>query len=129
MEALAARDTPVRHMAAATLDKLVAQARLQHARKDGGPSFELRAPSPGKGFDLLPQPQPGDVFYDIEGDPYYEGGLEYLHGLWADGAFTGLLGPRSRTGGAGALGSLRLVPRPHWRPSRRPASITTPPTR
>jgi uncharacterized protein len=29
------------------------------------------------------------MFYDIEGDPYYEGGLEYLHGLWADGAFTG----------------------------------------
>ncbi|MGR3394316.1 MAG: TM0106 family RecB-like putative nuclease [Pseudooceanicola nanhaiensis] len=89
MEALASRDAPVRHMAAATLDKLVAQARLQHARKEGAPSFELRAPSPGKGFDLLPQPQSGDVFYDIEGDPYYEGGLEYLHGLWADGAFTG----------------------------------------
>ncbi len=22
------------------------------------------------------------MFYDIEGDPYYEGGLEYLHGVW-----------------------------------------------
>ncbi|OWV41646.1 nuclease [Mameliella alba] len=89
MEALASRDAPVRHVAAAMLDKLVAQARLQHARKEGAPSFELRAPSPGKGFDLLPQPHSGDVFYDIEGDPYVEGGLEYLHGLWADGVFTG----------------------------------------
>ena len=37
----------------------------------------------GKGFDLLPAPDPGDIFYDIEGDPHVEGGLEYLHGLWA----------------------------------------------
>ena len=88
MKALAARSAPVRRMALPTLEKLVAQARLQHGRKTGEPSFELRAPSPGKGFDLLPEPQAGDVFYDIEGDPYHDGGLEYLHGLWADGAFT-----------------------------------------
>lgn len=88
MEALAACDTPVRRMAAATQERLVAQARLQQARKTGGPAFELRPALPGKGFDLLPAPQEGDVFYDIEGDPYYEGGLEYLHGLWADGEFT-----------------------------------------
>src|SRR5690606_14860321 len=55
--------------------------------KTGAPSFELRAPEPGKGFDLLPAPQPGDLFYDIEGDPHYEGGLEYLQGVWCDGQF------------------------------------------
>ena len=41
---------------------------------------------PGKGFDLMPAPDPGDIFYDIEGDPHVEGGLEYLHGLWAPDA-------------------------------------------
>ncbi|SOC13219.1 predicted RecB family nuclease [Rhodobacter sp. JA431] len=51
------------------------------------PAFELRAPEPGKGFALLPEPQAGDQFYDIEGDPHFEGGLEYLHGVWFDGQF------------------------------------------
>jgi len=37
---------------------------------------------PGKGLGLLPAPDEGDVFYDIEGDPYFPGGLEYLHGVW-----------------------------------------------
>ena len=87
MAALAALDRPVRGMAEGTLSRLRTQARLQQARKAGAPSFELRAPEPGKGFDLLPEPQPGDLFYDIEGDPHFEGGLEYLHGIWCDGQF------------------------------------------
>ncbi|QJD15720.1 TM0106 family RecB-like putative nuclease [Paracoccus sanguinis] len=87
MAALAALTEPVRGMAAGTQARLVTQARLQHGRKSGAPAFELRAPEPGKGFDLLPEPQPGDLFYDIEGDPHHEGGLEYLHGVWADGQF------------------------------------------
>ncbi|ULO25099.1 TM0106 family RecB-like putative nuclease [Methylocystis sp. SB2] len=87
MEALASLDYPVRGMAEHTRFRLVAQARLQHSRKTGTPSFELRVPEPGKGFDLLPEPQPGDLFYDIEGDPHFEGGLEYLHGVWFDGQF------------------------------------------
>jgi predicted RecB family nuclease len=33
------------------------------------------------GFTLLPEPNEGDVYFDIEGDPFYEGvGLEYLLG-------------------------------------------------
>ena len=60
------------------------------------PAFELRAAEPGKGFDLLPEPQPGDLFYDIEGDPHFEGGLEYLHGVWFDGAVPRVLGARPR---------------------------------
>ena len=87
MEALAERAAPIRGMAEGTLEKLTAQARLQQARKIGGPEIQLRPAEPGKGFDLLPQPDQGDVFYDIEGDPHYEGGLEYLHGVWLDGAF------------------------------------------
>ena len=37
----------------------------------------------GIGFRLLPPPSPGDVFFDMEGDPYFEPayGLEYLFGL------------------------------------------------
>jgi uncharacterized protein len=66
-----------------TQRRLQVQARLQVARRAGGqPAFELRNPEKGKGFDLLPQPNDGDIFYDIEGDPYYPGGLEYLHGVW-----------------------------------------------
>lgn len=83
MAALAERAERVPKMAAETQRKLAAQARLQTARRAGaGPSFELREPEPGKGFGLLPEPADGDVFYDIEGDPYFPGGLEYLHGVW-----------------------------------------------
>jgi predicted RecB family nuclease len=83
MAALAARTEPVRGMAPETLARLVTQAGLQVRREADGPAFALRPRLPGKGFDLLPAPDPGDVFYDIEGDPHVEGGLEYLHGLWA----------------------------------------------
>jgi predicted RecB family nuclease len=83
MALLAARAHRVPTMAAETQRKLVAQARLQSARRAGGPpAFELRDTEPGKGFGLLPAPDDGDVFYDIEGDPYFPGGLEYLHGVW-----------------------------------------------
>ena len=92
MEALANLDHPVRGMAENTLLRLTTQARLQHARKTGKPAFELRPPEPGKGFDLLPEPQPRDIFYDIEGDPHFEGGLEYLHGVWFDGEFRAFWG-------------------------------------
>jgi len=92
MEGLAARGEPVRKMAEPTLQRLITQARLQHERKTGAPTYELRSPEPGKGFDQLPAPQPGDMFYDIEGDPHFEGGLEYLHGIWADGQFTAFWG-------------------------------------
>jgi predicted RecB family nuclease len=83
MAGLAARDERVPRMAAGTQRRLVSQARLQSTRRLGGPpAFELRDTEPGKGFGLLPAPDDGDIFYDIEGDPYFPGGLEYLHGLW-----------------------------------------------
>ncbi len=91
MADLAARHARVPRMAAETQTRLTAQARLQSARRAGGPpAFELRDAEPGKGFGMLPAPDDGDVFYDIEGDPYYPGGLEYLHGLWLreNGAWT-----------------------------------------
>lgn len=87
LAALAGLADPVRGMAVETFERLRAQARLQQARKTGAPHFELRPAPPGRGFDLLPETKAGDLFYDIEGDPHYEGGLEYLHGVWFDGTF------------------------------------------
>ena len=83
MTALATFAGRVPRMVAETQQRLQTQARLQMGRRAGGPpAFELRQSEPGKGFGLLPASDDGDVFYDIEGDPYYPGGLEYLHGLW-----------------------------------------------
>jgi uncharacterized protein len=92
---LAAHDGRVPGLAPATLSKLRTQAQLQNDRKTSpNPLWRLRPHEPGKGFDLLPRPAAGDLFYDIEGDPLYrEGsveGLEYLHGVWDGRHFTAL---------------------------------------
>jgi len=60
------------------------QARVQFAGREQGRSvYELLEPvEPEKGFAALPSPSLGDVFLDLEGDPYAtEVGLEYLFGL------------------------------------------------
>jgi uncharacterized protein len=43
-----------------------------------------------RGFHRLPRPDPGDVFFDMEGDPLEDDGLEYLFGAWFrhDGGWT-----------------------------------------
>jgi uncharacterized protein len=92
MSALARHAGSVPRLAELTLERLQLQARLQCARRDGPPLYELRDRVVGKGFDLMPRPDPGDLFYDIEGDPHYSGpageGLEYLHGIWDGSIFT-----------------------------------------
>jgi predicted RecB family nuclease len=66
-----------------TLTKLIGQARLQKRGADEGQGLvEVLPSTPLRGFAVLPAPEPGDLFYDIEGDPLYPEGLEYLHGLW-----------------------------------------------
>ena len=83
MTELGQRTQRVPKLAETTLRRLTIQARLQTARRAGGPpSFELKPLNPNRGLALLPKPDAGDIFYDIEGDPFYEGGLEYLHGIW-----------------------------------------------
>ncbi len=60
------------------------QARLQVAARSGPDRHEVLAPDehPGGGFLLLPPPDSGDLFLDLEGDPYRgNGGLEYLWGV------------------------------------------------
>ncbi len=67
-----------------TFTRLGHQARLQvQARERDTVPFDLLEPGPGRGLCRLPEPSPGDVFLDFEGDPFVpDGGLEYLTG-WA----------------------------------------------
>jgi uncharacterized protein len=74
---------PAVRIGARTLEALRHQARLQHGhRATGTHRFELLPPEEARGLELLPRPDPGDVFFDMEGYPYFEigGGLEYLFG-------------------------------------------------
>ena len=85
LEALAnsAEHASVPKMIPESFAKLRRQAKLQlEYRRTGKRSFELLATAlaPGKGLLRLPQPSEGDVFFDIEGDPLEDGGLEYLLG-------------------------------------------------
>jgi predicted RecB family nuclease len=60
------------------------QARVQvEARSASQPVFELLQPIEArKGLCRLPEPSPGDLFLDLEGDPFAgEHGREYLFGL------------------------------------------------
>jgi predicted RecB family nuclease len=73
-------DRPPR-IGTATFERLRAQARLQvEQHRSGEPRYELLTPEEGSGFAHLPQPSPGDVFFDMEGDPFFDDGLEYLLG-------------------------------------------------
>ena len=66
-----------------TLDRLRHQAKLQISSAESGqPVYELLPLREGKGFSRLPRPDSGDLFFDMEGDPMAEGGLEYLFGLY-----------------------------------------------
>jgi uncharacterized protein len=76
-------------------DKLRAQAKLQVEARNHPelpPPYDLLEDGgPGRGLAALPEPSPGDLFFDIEGDPFVgDSGLEYLLGVgWVepDGEF------------------------------------------
>jgi uncharacterized protein len=81
-------------MLPASFETLRAQARLQARQRAaiaaGAPPseryfYELLEHVPGNGFERLPPPDAGDVYFDMEGDPLYTaaGGLEYLFGVYA----------------------------------------------
>lgn len=65
-----------------TYERLREQARVQvQGRTDGQMVYELLPIVSGFGLACLPAPSPGDVFLDLEGDPFAgEGGLEFLFG-------------------------------------------------
>ncbi len=79
-----------------SLWKMREQARLQVETGDRRPPvYELLEPEKDsesslladRGLSALPEPSVGDLFFDIEGDPFaYWEGLDYLFGVWgADG--------------------------------------------
>jgi len=61
------------------------QARLQLASRGAAvPAHELLEIKETKGLCRLPEPSPGDLFLDLEGDPFVgEAGREYLFGVVA----------------------------------------------
>ncbi|SER27707.1 TM0106 family RecB-like putative nuclease [Actinokineospora terrae] len=86
--AAAAPDDRPATLSIASYTALRAQAAIQ-VRQDatGEVAYELVDPD---ALATIPPPSPGDVFFDMEGDPYAIGGtgLEYLFGAVADGTFT-----------------------------------------
>jgi predicted RecB family nuclease len=76
-------DMRVKKLRPETLAKLREQAALQlHRRRTGELAHRILPLQPERGFALLPEPSPGDIWLDFEGDPWYEAArpLEYLTG-------------------------------------------------
>jgi predicted RecB family nuclease len=67
---------------AGSYERIREQARVQvEGRDTGKPRYETLAVEQDLGLSRLPAPSGGDVFFDLEGDPFIEdGGLEYLFG-------------------------------------------------
>ncbi len=68
-----------------TLTKLREQAKLQVHERETGEQKVVLLPvheDEMRGFARLPKPDAGDLFFDMEGDPMQDGGLEYLFGVY-----------------------------------------------
>ena len=97
--------------------RLRRQAQLQHGhRLTGEHVFDLLPLVEGRGLEALPRPSAGDVFFDIEGDPFYEParGLEYLYGVVTARTASrrsGVLGARPTPRSARLRAARRLPPR------------------
>ena len=86
---------PLDGVGAAALATAQAQAEIQVRGEDEGRVlYELlpvaRQPDgarqPNRGLTSLPEPRPGDLFFDIEGDPFaLDDGVEYLFGVLEPG--------------------------------------------
>ena len=58
------------------------QAKVQVKGRPEGKYFELLPPENNRGLSRLPKPTEGDIYFDIEGDPFFgDGGMEYLLGF------------------------------------------------
>jgi uncharacterized protein len=89
LEALATMPsgTSVPKIADETLARLRSQAELQRHFRETGERRVILIPKAKedarlRGFERLPEPSPGDMFFDMEGNPLESGGLEYLFGVW-----------------------------------------------
>jgi predicted RecB family nuclease len=67
---------------ATSYERIREQARIQvQGRVEGKALYETLPVVKELGLSALPAPSPGDVFFDLEGDPFVDdGGLEYLFG-------------------------------------------------
>jgi len=89
MAKLAAVPIPLRqkplHGSREGIERVREQARVQvQSRALKQPVYEVLPIEPGTGFCKLPEPSPGDIFVDLEGDPFAaEGGRQYLFGFVA----------------------------------------------
>ena len=90
-------DPPLDGSSASSIERVREQARIQVAGRGlPSPIYELLLPKPGepiepeRGLTILPEPDPGDLFLDLEGDPYaLDDGVDYLFGvLDVTGSFT-----------------------------------------
>jgi len=75
-----------KHGSAGSYVRVREQARVQVAgRTQQKPVHEILDLNSEHGLLLLPEPSPGDLFFDLEGDPFIgRGGREYLFGFVAD---------------------------------------------
>ena len=75
-----------KHGSAGSYVRVREQARVQVAgRTQKKPVHETLDLNPEHGLLLLPEPSPGDMFFDLEGDPFIgRGGREYLFGFVVD---------------------------------------------
>jgi len=86
-------EPPLEGVNAAALVRVREQARLQlEGRRNADHRYELLVPESGqplepeRGLGSLPEPSSGDLFFDIEGDPYaLDDGLDYLFGVLESG--------------------------------------------
>ena len=97
--------------------------------------YRLLAPEERRGLGLLPAPSPGDVFFDMEGDPFYDPacGLEFLFGvLWREPGrhddVPSLLGARPRRRSVARSKSSSISSASAGRRFPTCTSTTTPPT-
>src|SRR5664280_2037278 len=96
---------PLDDVGARPLETCRDQARIQvRGQDEGAILYELLPPSrlrdgvvePNRGLTSLPPPRPGDLFFDIEGDPFaLDDGVDYLFGILEPG----VLGPGGNPAG------------------------------
>ncbi|MCX7121747.1 MAG: TM0106 family RecB-like putative nuclease [Gammaproteobacteria bacterium] len=70
--------------------RLQSQASLQTYKNETGKNkYRVLPFDEDKGFNRIPEPDAGDLFFDMEGDPLFPNGLEYLFGIYylKNGAF------------------------------------------
>jgi len=76
-----AESSQIKSINVSVLETLQEQSRLQlQTVAEEKVAYKLLPPVQGKGLHLLPPGSVNDIFFDMEGYPHIEGGLEYLFG-------------------------------------------------